>query len=167
MCEYCGCQDITVLADLTREHDAVVAELAILRRELAQGDLDAAARTARRVTQVLGPHTEVEEQGLFPLMADDFPDHISGLRGEHRRIEDVLAEAAAQTPTDATWPTRMLDVVELLREHILKEQDGLFPATLSTIDSEGWLAIEATRARAGTGLATRVMAGPPRPEEGE
>ena len=167
MCEYCGCQSITVIAELTREHDAVVAELAKVRRELTQGDVDAAAQTARRLTEILGPHTQVEEHGLFPLMAGDFPDHVSALRGDHRLIEDVLAEASVRTPTDVGWPARMLDVVELLREHILKEQDGLFPATLSVIDTEGWLSVEATRARVGTGLTTMVGAGSLAPQEDE
>jgi hemerythrin-like domain-containing protein len=167
MCEYCGCQSITVIAELTREHDAVVAELAKLRHRLGEADLDAAAQTARRLTRILGPHTQVEEQGLFPLMVEDFPDHISALRGDHRLIEDVLGEASLATPTDAAWPARMLDVVELLREHILKEQDGVFPATLSVIDTEGWQSVEAARARAGTGLTTMVGAGRPAPQEAE
>ena len=35
----------------------------------------------------------------------------------------------------------------LLREHILKEQDGLFPAALAALDSDQWERIEAVRAQ--------------------
>ncbi|MFH8443044.1 hypothetical protein ACH4D3_17655 [Streptomyces sp. NPDC018026] len=79
MCEYCGCQSLTSIAELTREHDAVVA------------------------------------------MAAEFPD-------------------------------RLLDALALLREHILKEQDGVFPAAPATLTTEQWEAVEAGRARAGSAL---------------
>jgi hypothetical protein len=45
------------------------------------------------ITAVLGPHTAVEEDGLFPAMAADFPEHIADLTADHRRIEGVLGAA--------------------------------------------------------------------------
>ncbi|MEU4262783.1 hypothetical protein ACYCCF_29645 [Streptomyces argenteolus] len=56
-------------------------------------------------------------------------------------------------PADPTWPGRLLDVVTLLREHILKEQDGVFPAALATLSTEQWEAVEAVRAEAGGTLS--------------
>lgn len=148
MCEYCGCQDLVSIGELTREHDAVVAEIAGVRAFLRDHDVDGAAKAARRIAEILGPHTAVEERGLFPLMRQEFPEHIEALEREHRVIEDVLAEAGDGTPTDPSWPTRLLSALELLRDHILKEQDGVFPAALSVLDTEGWELVEAVRARA-------------------
>ncbi|MEV5935740.1 hypothetical protein AB0L56_24170 [Streptomyces sp. NPDC052079] len=34
--------------------------------------------------------------------------------------------------------------------HILREQDGVFPAALAALSTEQWEAVEAVRARAGT-----------------
>ncbi|MEN3539600.1 hemerythrin domain-containing protein [Microbispora sp. ZYX-F-249] len=150
MCEYCGCQAVTVIGELTREHDLVVDLIGDARTAYAAGDTDAMTAIAGRIAEVLGPHTEVEEHGLFPALAADFPEHVAGLEAEHRRIEAVLGEAADGAPGDPGWPLRLLDVLNLLRAHILKEQDGVFPAALAGLATEDWEAVEAVRARAGT-----------------
>lgn len=152
MCEYCGCQQIAVIDELTREHEAVVSAIGDVRRALASGSVAAGAEACRRVMALLEPHTVVEEEGLFPCMAAEFPDHVEALREEHRSIEAVLGEAAGGTPEDPTWPDRLLRTLEELREHILKEQDGVFPAALGALDSEEWERIEGVRARVGTAL---------------
>ncbi len=42
-------------------------------------------------------------------------------------------------------------------EHILKEQDGVFPAALGVLDSEEWEGIEGIRARVGSGLTAHPV----------
>ncbi|KUL34390.1 hemerythrin HHE cation-binding protein [Streptomyces sp. NRRL F-4489] len=152
MCEYCGCQSLTAIDELTREHDEVVRLIGHLRSARQEGVTPRMAEVAREIARVLGPHTEVEEQGLFPALAGDFPEQIAALADEHRRIEAVLAEAAEGTPTDPAWPDRLLAAMAVLRDHILKEQDGVFPAALAHLGTEEWEAVEATRARAGSPL---------------
>lgn len=152
MCEYCGCQDIAAIAELTREHDAVVAEIATVRVCVREGDADGAAATARRIARILGPHTAVEEHGLFPHLEPEFPDHVAALERDHREIEAVLAPAAHGTPQDPQWPAELLTAMERLRDHILKEQDGLFPASLSILDEDAWASVETARVVAGSAL---------------
>ncbi|MDF2143414.1 hemerythrin domain-containing protein [Knoellia sp. p5-6-4] len=135
MCEYCGCQQVAAIGELTREHD-----------------VDGAAKTARRIAEILQPHTAVEEHGLFPAMSEEFPEHVDALEREHRVVEAVLAEAATATPTDPTWPQRLLAALDLLRKHILKEQDGMFPASLAVLDTEGWERVEAVRRQVGSAV---------------
>ena len=150
MCEYCGCQEIAVLGELTREHDAVVALISRVKSSIAGQHLEDAAASSKQISSLLAPHTEVEEQGLFPEMTDEFPDHIAALRSEHRQIEKTLGEANEGVPDDPTWPDRLLDGLHLLREHILKEQDGVFPAALAALDADQWERIEAVRTQLGT-----------------
>jgi len=114
MCEYCGCQAVTAIDELTREHELVVNLIGDVRAAHRDGDPSRMAEVARRIAAVLAPHTEVEEQGLFPALAGDFPDQIGILEQEHRQIEEVLAEAADGTPAEQllriveftlhTWP---------------------------------------------------------------
>jgi hemerythrin-like domain-containing protein len=165
MCEYCGCQALTAIDDLTREHDLVVNLIGDVRTAVTAGDLPRTAAVARQIAAVLGPHTEVEEHGLFPALAVDFPDQVTALEAEHRHIEAVLAEAANATPTDPTWPDRLIGILDVLREHILKEQDGVFPAALASLRTDDWEAIDAIRTRVGSRLPapivrTTVDAGP-------
>ncbi|MFF2516522.1 hemerythrin domain-containing protein [Streptomyces sp. NPDC058086] len=157
MCEYCGCQSLASIDELTREHDEVARLISHLRPARQDGDVDRMAQIAREITTVLDPHTHVEEHGLFPAMAADFPEQIAALEAEHRRIEAVLAEAAdGATPSDPTWPDRLIEAMALLRDHILKEQDGVFPAALANLSTEEWEAVERVRAKAGGALPRPV-----------
>lgn len=154
MCEYCGCQQIATIAELTREHDAVVALVGRIKASLPDRRRADVAESCQQILAILAPHTVVEEEGLFPEMNAEFPDHISVLRSEHREIEKVLGEAADGFPDDPTWPDRLVAVLHLLREHILKEQDGVFPAALVALDAEQWERIEAVRAQVSTAATT-------------
>ena len=150
MCEYCGCQAVTAIGDLTREHDLVVNLIGEVRGAHAATDTARMAELARQITGVLEPHTFVEEHGLFPVLATDFPDQVTALQAEHRHIETVLGEAADGVPADPDWPARLVVTLHVLREHILKEQDGVFPAALATLNPEDWDAIDTIRATVGT-----------------
>ncbi|MFR0354254.1 hemerythrin domain-containing protein [Streptomyces sediminimaris] len=150
MCEYCGCQSLSAIDELTREHDAVVTLISLVRDARRDDDTTRTAELAREIAAALDPHTEVEEHGLFPALADEFPEKIAALEAEHRRIESVLAEAAEGVPADPGWPERLMDTLALLREHILKEQDGVFPAALAMLEPEQWEAVEAVRTRVGS-----------------
>jgi hemerythrin-like domain-containing protein len=156
MCEYCGCQAVAAIDELTREHDLVVNLIGDVRAPHTATDAERMADLARQIAAVLGPHTEVEERALFPALAGDFPDHVAALQAEHRRIEAVLGEAATGISPDPTWPTRLVDILDVLREHILKEQDGAFPAALTTLRTADWDALDAVRARVGTLLPSRA-----------
>jgi len=162
VCEYCGCQQIATIAELTREHVAVVTlsgQVRIATAGQRRGDV---VTSCRQILAILGPHTVVEEEGLFPEMADEFPDHIEVLGSDHREIEKVLGEAADGPPDDPTWPARLLGVLRLLGEHILKEQDGVFPAAQIALDPDQWERIEAVRAHlvaAGTSSSKEMGCG--------
>jgi hypothetical protein len=43
--------------------------------------------------------------------------------------------------------------VRVLRQHILKEQDGVFPAALANLATSDWEAVEKLRAQAGSALS--------------
>ncbi|MFD6229683.1 hemerythrin domain-containing protein [Streptomyces sp. NPDC060232] len=153
MCEYCGCQALATIDELTREHEEVVALISQVRDARRDGAVTRMAELAREIASVLGPHTQVEERGLFPLMAAEFPEQIAALEAEHRRIESVMAGADGPFLTDPGWPDRLIDALDLLRQHILKEQDGVFPAALANLSTEEWEAVEAVRTEAGGALS--------------
>lgn len=94
MCEYCGCQALAPIGELTREHDLVLSLVRDIRIAREKGDGPRTAELARRIAAVLGPHNQVEEGGLFPAFAADFPDQITILEAEHQQIAAVLGEAS-------------------------------------------------------------------------
>jgi hemerythrin-like domain-containing protein len=154
MCECCGCQALATIDELTREHDLVIDLMGRARAAHAGADTAQMAELARQIAAVLGPHTQVEEQGLFPALAPDFPDHVASLEAEHRRVEAALGEAAAGTPANPAWPSRFTEALTLPREHIFKEQDGVFPAALATLSTADWEAAEAVRSWVGSVLSS-------------
>ncbi|MEU8118039.1 hemerythrin domain-containing protein [Spirillospora sp. NPDC049024] len=156
MCEYCGCQAIESIGRLTDEHELVVDLIGEVRSARRAGDRALMSALAGRIAAVLGPHTAVEEQGLFPAMAGDFPDHIDALVHEHRLVEAALSEAAQAV--EPGGEDRLLDALHVLRQHILTEQDGVFPAALANLATAQWEAIEEIRDRVGSALPGRPSA---------
>ena len=148
MCQYCGCQQPAAIDELTREHDAVVALIRDVTEQVAAGRIADVAATCRRISDLLGPHTVVEEEGLFPELESEFPDQIAALTREHRQVEHVLGEAASGVPADQSWPQRLQEVLLVLRQHTLKEQDGVFPAAVISLGADQWERVDAARASA-------------------
>ena len=170
MCEYCGCQSLDAVAELTREHDAVLGHVRTAREAARTGDADAAAQVCTVLLHLLGPHTAVEELALFPAMAREYPEHIDGLRAEHASVEEALREVAFAGPAVPGWPARLIGALEVLRAHVRKEQDGLFPAALTTLTVEDWQEVEAVRLQVGSALPPSFSAASGRtalaPDEG-
>ncbi len=145
MCEYCGCQVLTAIDQLTREDDLVVRLISQVRSAAAASDTPRMAQLARGIAAVLGTHNQLEDDRLFPVLEADFPERSAVLRAEHLSVEAVLEEASAGTPADPDWPDRLTEALSLLREHIVQEQDGVFPAALANLATSRWEAIEEAR----------------------
>jgi hemerythrin-like domain-containing protein len=158
MCQNCGCLANTVVDELTREHDAVVALIRTVGEQAVVGRMHEVAATCRAISALLGPHTIVEEDGLFPELYREFPAQLELLTREHRQVQRVLEEAAGGVPADLLWPERLREAMGILREHILKEQDGVFPAAIISLDGDQWENVEAVRRRVGSPLVGRLPA---------
>jgi hemerythrin-like domain-containing protein len=143
---------VTVIADLTREHDRALDAVRAAERAAAAGDLAAARAALADLSDVLRPHTAVEEQGLFPAMAREFPEQVRALELEHRQLEGMCAEVQSAQPP-AGWRADVATSMSDLRGHILKEQDGVFPAALSVLGAADWQVVEDVRASVGSALA--------------
>jgi hypothetical protein len=95
---------VATIDELPREHDEVVTLISHVRDARRDGDIAAMAGLARRITAVLVPHTQVEEHGMFPATAREFPDHIAALEAEHRRVEAVLGQGRSRRAGRAPGP---------------------------------------------------------------
>lgn len=151
MCQYCGCQAIPAIKELTDEHDRALDHVREAESAARALDAPAAQVAAAALVDLLPPHLAVEEQALFPALADEFPDHVRGLLADHEVIEQVLFEIARVGPPADGWDTRLLSAMDLLRGHILREQDGVFPAALASLGPDEWDRLDEVRA-----LATRL-----------
>jgi hemerythrin-like domain-containing protein len=134
MCGYCGCRAITVIGQLSAGHEQIVNLTGDLRRAVDTADTAAVRGAVTTLRAALDPHTSTEEHGLFAeLRRDgDFTDHVDGLCGEHHDLDarlDRLADGdLSGFPAFET----------LLRRHIDREENGLFPAAAIALDGPAW-----------------------------
>jgi hemerythrin-like domain-containing protein len=114
-----------------------------------------AVEAALRYFRDSGPrHNSDEEQSLFPRLKDmpGLQADIVRLAGEHQEADELHSEIAelfnawldGQTPSseDARGLREMTHrLAELYREHILVEEDHVFPTAARSLDSDTLAAI--------------------------
>ena len=157
---------------LQREHELIsfaADRIDATARAIARGDAVSAARTAGLVSalRVLGErcHHPKEQRILFPaLAAHGVPRRTGVLRemaDEHERIRRYLVEMADSSPylglsseARARFCTAARACTTLLKQHVGRESDALFPLIEALLDH-----------REDTLLAKRFTAEAPRSEE--
>lgn len=155
MCEYCGCQALDAIAILTAEHEEALNHIRTAERGLAAGTADIVVGASHALQVLLEAHTAVEEQALFPALAPEFPEQIAALHREHELVGAALEEAGRAAPAD-DFEHRLSHALRVLREHILKEQDGVFPAALSALSPAQWDRVDAVRSAQQLSRTVRV-----------
>nr|WP_269801752.1 hemerythrin domain-containing protein [Blastococcus atacamensis] len=148
MCDHCGCRDLTPVRRLMDEHDRLRELSDVVRRALAADDLPRAQTGFRMLLEVLGPHVAKEEKALFPRLAEvaELADHVAVLEGEHADLFDAvdrLDDLAGGSGFAEQWADGVQRALHELDEHMFKEDFGLFPAALATLDGADWDAIDA------------------------
>jgi hemerythrin-like domain-containing protein len=137
MCHYCGCRDMPLLRDFIAEHERAVNLGGAAVRALDQGEHGRAGELLTAMSAELESHWQGEEDGLFAAMRTDelFSQHIAPLVQEHRDLAALLRSVDLSDPEDRD---RVRRAVDDLHEHIAKEEDGLFPASLTALGGEEW-----------------------------
>lgn len=111
-------------------------------RALASDDEASARRSFAALLVVLGPHVAKEEGALFPLLhrSDELAAHVELLEGEHAGLYDAVDDLDDMPA--AAWRDGVLRVLRDLDAHMVKEDFGLFPAALATLDGTDWDAVD-------------------------
>jgi len=137
VCHYCGCREIPLLRDYIAEHERVINHGGAAVRALDQGDPARAHAEVASMYDELRAHWQGEEDGLFAVMMSDelFAEHITPLIAEHRELATLLESVDL---TFAADQDRFRAAFDELYEHIAKEEDGLFPASLTALDGDAW-----------------------------
>jgi len=135
MCDYCGCRSEPEIAALSADHERMLALTAGLRRALA-ADVPANA-LIDELAGLLGPHARREERGVFAALVAEGIDaeYVMRFEHEHDTLEELLAGAERRQ--------QMLRIVDLLEDHILREESDLFPAAHQLLGSDAWATIAA------------------------
>lgn len=137
MCHYCGCRHVSLIRDYIAEHERVTDLGGDAVRALDVGDLEKARRCIQEMAVLLAAHWQGEENGIFRVMQreEEFAGYIAPLIEEHRELAELLATVDV---SDATGQQQIRLAVTELHEHISKEEDGLFPASLTALSGRDW-----------------------------
>lgn len=140
---------IDPLRHFETEHEEALAALARLEgaaeglraSEPAQPHLGVAREVHAVLAGAVREHNEAEERALFPFLGADAP--LQPFLEEHQTLwtlEERLGEALARG--DAVLVADLgLEIVQLLRAHIQRENDMLFPLARAHLGPEGLAAV--------------------------
>ncbi|EWT04384.1 hemerythrin [Intrasporangium chromatireducens Q5-1] len=152
MCNYCGCREIRTVGRFMSEHEDLVNFTGDLYRARESGDPAAVARALEQLDGLLHPHTHAEERGLFTVLRrnPEFTDHVDGLCAEHTGLE-AMAQEIRNGDFDVVD-----EFIDALREHMDKEDNGLFPAAAIELEGPDWEEVVALTQSADTSPLERA-----------
>mgnify|MGYP000868967509 CR=1 FL=1 len=138
MCHYCGCRQIPLIRDYIAEHARATEAGDSCLRAVTRGDLTEARRQLDLMAAELQSHWDGEEKGIFTVMSardEMYADYVAPLVVEHRELAALLARIDLASPDDVA---ELWTAVHELAEHISKEEDGIFPVTLTELSGPEW-----------------------------
>ena len=136
MCDYCDCRSHLEITALSADHEALLSVTAAMGESLAAGH-PVSGHHVDELRGLLVPHAQREEVGLFAAMRDAGvdPHYVGWFEDDHQRIEGLLATAAHDCSA-----ARLL--IELVEDHILREETDMFPAARQLLDPDQWDAVD-------------------------
>jgi hypothetical protein len=138
VCQYCGCRQVPLIRDYIEEHEHVADLGDAALRALDHDDREAAGPLVGDMADHLLRHWRGEEDGVFTVMAEagsDYAEYVDVLVGEHRSLAAFLDVIDLDLPAHRE---RLRFEIAALREHIGREEDGLFPAALTALSGDQW-----------------------------
>ena len=130
MCDHCSCRSFAPIADLSEDHETILAMAWAIAEDPAHDP-----EPVRALLAILDPHVAKEELGLYPRLVeagDLAPDSLAALEEEHRQLRARL--------TSNEFDRRDYYA---LAAHIEEEELALFPAAMFAFEDETWDELEA------------------------
>lgn len=139
MCDSCGCRDLTPIADLSADHEAIGELDRRVRDALRAGDVASAHAAFEAVVDVLRVHTVTEERGIFAeaRTEPDLAAFVERLERDHADVW-ISVEALGRAASDDAWERGAVELLDTLAAHIFVEEQDLFPASVVGLSARAW-----------------------------
>ncbi|GIF09223.1 hemerythrin domain-containing protein [Actinoplanes siamensis] len=114
------------IVEIIKEQHRQVEELLVQAEE---DDADKAA-LLREVAQMLLPHSEAEEDFVYPTIRDKAAENGEEVRDgveEHHQIEEMLTDLLDGSPDDPGYDGTLAAITGELRHHVQQEERDLLP----------------------------------------
>jgi hemerythrin-like domain-containing protein len=129
MCNHCSCREYAPIAELTAEHERILA-LATSLADATRRHLPLDDDRRDELVALLHRHVDKEEVGLYPLLLDatSWPsDTFDDLEEEHRELFSAI---------DGDRFDHL--ALYALQRHIEEEEEVLFSAAVFHFDGDTW-----------------------------
>lgn len=139
ICSYCDCWKLPVISRLSREHAAILKAATAVRAALdpnVQAISPQAGELLDELLDLLVAHGSYEERSLYrELRGDDtFAETAFELCAEHSTIYGALRRVRRR----GTQGKALLPALDQLCDHIMKEEEGLFPPAVMLLSASAW-----------------------------
>lgn len=121
--------------------EAAARAMAGAMGDVAEAQLEAARAAHEFLSTAVREHNENEELALFSVLGDEAPtepfveDHVAIRAMERRLLAAIEARDTAETAAAG------LAIVDVLRDHIDREDNALFPMARELLGPEGLLEV--------------------------
>jgi hemerythrin-like domain-containing protein len=142
------------------EHAALMDEAQRVLQALAIGDRRLATQRLNRLAGHLHRHARREEAGIFTALRDmgEFLDELDELEAEHRQFHEVVADLDDRSADFDAVVTRLFDD---LGEHVEREDLGIFPVSVVTLNESGWRLVDQAHTESPTFLLDHTTSADP------
>ncbi len=103
---------------------------------LPGGDHDSEEKAALQLISMLETHTTLEEELVYPILADSHPELIKHAEEEHDEAASILAEIKKE-PTGMGMREAVKLLEEAVGKHVAEEEETLFPALTEALGVSG------------------------------
>jgi hypothetical protein len=123
---------------LTAQHEAIDELLETVQRTREP-------RALAWLTDAIVTHLAVEQDLFYPVVAPAMSLEVLGeLLCEHAAIKRVLVTLGARGVQDPAFPTRLVELAQLVAGHVVWQETELFVTVAETMSSEALAAVGTT-----------------------
>lgn len=94
---------------------------------LRESDYKRRAEILQLITQILRPHTQIEEEILYPRAKGVDAELVLEAYEEHHMVKILLDEIAQTPPSNERFMAKVNVLREMVEHHIKEEEGTLFP----------------------------------------
>ena len=96
--------------------------------QIPAGQGDQAATTAAQIASLLKTHTALEEELVYPVLAELAPEMVDEAKDEHDEAKRLLSEIEkTDSGTDGKLSALLTELQAAFTAHVEKEEDTVFP----------------------------------------
>jgi len=96
--------------------------------QIPAGQGDVAEKTARQIAAMLTTHAALEEEFIYPVLAEHSPDLAEESVGEHDQAKKILKDLeGVESGTDSGLSELLTQLQAAVQAHVEKEEANVFP----------------------------------------